>query len=106
MLDGVEPDTVEQIGRAASHVEGVHKLVDVKARWLGHRLHADILIAVDDRLPLAAASKIAGALERELHAHMPAIAVANVRFSGQNEISPSAHFRHLRPGLPLEEHHH
>jgi cation diffusion facilitator family transporter len=112
MLDGVEPGTVEEIRHAASHVEGIDELVDIKARWLGHRLYTDIAIAVDDKLPLAVANKIAGALECELHAHMPAIAVANVRFTGQDEINqPSIHAGHSHhdgssPGLPSEGHHH
>jgi cation diffusion facilitator family transporter len=80
MLDGVEPGVMAEIQHAAAHVRGAH-LVDAKARWIGHKLHADIAIAADETLPLSEAGKIAAALENELFDHMPALAAANIRFS-------------------------
>jgi cation diffusion facilitator family transporter len=80
MLDGVEAGTIEEINQIAERVTGVEGVIEAKARWLGHGLYADVMILVDDRLPLSAANEIAGALERELHARIPALAVANVRF--------------------------
>lgn len=80
MLDGVEPSVVDEIHHAAEHVSGVKRITDAKARWLGHRLHAEATIAVDPDSSLAVANDIAGALERELHAHLPALAVANIQF--------------------------
>ncbi|TIT20716.1 MAG: cation transporter, partial [Mesorhizobium sp.] len=65
MLDGVEPGIVDEIHHAAEHVPGV-RLVDARARWIGHRLHADIAIAADETLPLAEANRLAAMLEDEL----------------------------------------
>ena len=80
MLDGVDPSVVEEIQHAAAHVSGINRVLDVKARWLGHDLHADVTIAVDDSLPMVEANSIATALQVELREHLPALAVANVRF--------------------------
>ena len=80
MLDGIEPGVVAEIEHAAAHVPGM-KLTDAKARWLGHRLHADLEIAVDDKLPLADANAISATFRRELVERMPALAAANVRFA-------------------------
>jgi cation diffusion facilitator family transporter len=80
MLDGVEPEVVDEIYHAAEHIPGI-KVVDAKARWIGHKLHADVAITVDDGLTLSAANEMAASLERELFEHMPALAAANVRFS-------------------------
>jgi cation diffusion facilitator family transporter len=80
MLDGVDPGVIEEIQHAAVHIPGINKVLDVKARWLGHDLHAEVTIAVDDRLSLADANSIATALQHELRGHLPALAVANVRF--------------------------
>ena len=80
MLDGVEPEVVDEIYHAAEHIPGI-KVVDAKARWIGHKLHADVAVTVDDRLTLSAANEMAASLERELFEHMPALAAANVRFS-------------------------
>ena len=81
MLDGVEPSIVEEIRHAAEHVNGVAKVLDAKARWLGHLLYVDVTIAVDDGLLLAAANDIATSLKAELFHHIPGLAVANVQFA-------------------------
>jgi cation diffusion facilitator family transporter len=81
MLDGVEPDTIAEIRHAAEHVSGVEHVVETKARWAGHRLHADLTIAVDENMMLGAANDIAASLRRELFAHLPALAVANIAFA-------------------------
>jgi cation diffusion facilitator family transporter len=91
MLDGVEPEVIDEIYHTAEHIPGI-KVVDAKARWIGHKLHADVAVAVDDKLPLAAANEIATSLERELFEHMPALAAANVRFSsGDPNHHPDPH---------------
>ncbi|RWA69668.1 cation diffusion facilitator family transporter [Mesorhizobium sp.] len=82
MLDGVEPGIVNEISHAAEHVPGIDKVVEAKARWLGHKLHVDVAIAVNDGLLLAAANNIAASLRTELHAHIPALDVATIRFAG------------------------
>jgi len=77
-LDGVEPAVLDEIRHAMEHVPGISRVVDVKARWSGHRLLADIRIAVDETSSLAAAADVAGKVEHELHEHMPALATVNV----------------------------
>jgi hypothetical protein len=53
MLDGVEPEVVEEIRHAACEVDGVQDVSEVRARWLGHRLHAEVNIAVNPDLSVA-----------------------------------------------------
>jgi cation diffusion facilitator family transporter len=83
MLDGVEPGVIDEIHCAAKHVPGI-KAVDAKARWIGHKLHADVAIRIDENMPLSAANKIAASFKSELFEHMPALAAANIRFSNDN----------------------
>ena len=85
MLDGVEPGIIDEIHHSAEHVAGIEKVVEAKARWLGHRLHVDVTIAVNDGLLLAAANNIAASLKAELFAHIPALDVATVRFAEPEE---------------------
>lgn len=85
MLDGVEPGIVGEIHHAAEHVRGIDRVVEAKARWLGHKLHVDVTIAVSDGMLLAAANNIAASLKAELFAHIPALAVATVRFAEAEE---------------------
>ncbi|AZO33136.1 cation diffusion facilitator family transporter [Mesorhizobium sp. M2A.F.Ca.ET.037.01.1.1] len=81
MLDGVEPWLVDEVHHAADHVAGIDRVVHARARWLGHKLHVDVEVAVNDGLLLAAANNIAASLKTELFAHIPALDVATVRFA-------------------------
>lgn len=101
MLDGVDPAVVEEIQHAAAHVSGINEVLDTKARWLGHDLHADVTIAVDDSLPLVEANFIAAALQGAMRKHLPALAVTNVRF-GMGDGNASA----LTPAHGGVGHHH
>jgi len=40
--ESVEPDTLDEIRHAAGHVPRVEEVTDVRARWVGHRLHAEV----------------------------------------------------------------
>src|SRR5262249_11701327 len=69
MLGGVGPRVMEVIRHTADHLVDVKEITDVRARWLGHRLHAEINIAVDAQLTIAAAHAVASDLRhRLLHA--------------------------------------
>lgn len=81
MLDGVEPEIIDEIAHAAGHVEGVEKVAEARARWLGHKLHVDVAVVIDESVLLAEANLIASKLEKELFAHIPALAVATVRIT-------------------------
>jgi divalent metal cation (Fe/Co/Zn/Cd) transporter len=74
------------VRHAAEHISGVKKVLDVKARWLGHRLHADVAILVDNALSVAEADRIGVALRREVLTHIPALSVANVRCQGSDRL--------------------
>jgi cation diffusion facilitator family transporter len=89
MLDGVEPGILDDIHHAAEHVPGITKVVDAKARWVGHKLHADVAIATDPQQPVAAALDTVETFEAELFAHLPALAVANIRLAAAH--GPATH---------------
>ncbi|TPG08435.1 cation diffusion facilitator family transporter [Sphingomonas oligophenolica] len=80
-LDGVEPGVTAEIRHAAEHVDGINNIAEARARWIGHSLHADIAITVDDALTLPAAMAIARNLKEELIEHVPALRTANVTFA-------------------------
>jgi cation diffusion facilitator family transporter len=82
MLDGVESSVTAKIRHAAERVPGITSVTDARARWIGHKLHADVAISVEDTLPLAAAMKIAHDLKQQLLEHTPALQTANVTFEG------------------------
>lgn len=82
MLDGVDPGVISAIRHAAEHVDGINEVLDAKARWIGHRLHADVAVRVSENATVADADKITAQLRRELLAHIPAMAEASIRVKG------------------------
>ncbi len=100
-LDGVEPAIVDEIQHAAEHVRGI-TIVSAKARWLGHRLHTDIAIAVDDKLPVSAGVKLAEQLRSELLGHISALRTTTISLVSPDgaspfELAPIAHAPHHAP---------
>jgi cation diffusion facilitator family transporter len=90
MLDGVDPAMISEISHAAEHVSGIKKVLDVKARWLGHKLHSDVAILVDGNLSVVEADKIGTSLKREMMAHIPTLSVVNVRVHGSDAVAGDA----------------
>jgi cation diffusion facilitator family transporter len=102
MLDGIEPGTLDEIGQAAAHVKGIDKLVDAKARWIGHKLHIQVTIALDDNILLVTANSIADQLRHELAERLPALAEATIVFASPDD----EHGYHHAPDPALAGHHH
>lgn len=84
MFDGVEPAVVDEIRHAAEHVPGLEHVYEVKARWMGHRLHADVAIGVSETSTVAEGIKVSEALESELFEHLPALAEARIRLANDS----------------------
>jgi cation diffusion facilitator family transporter len=91
MLDGIEPGLLDEIYHAAGHVKGIDRVVDARARWIGHRLHVHVKIALDDSVLLATANSVAKQLRHELMAHLPALAEASVLFASPPEAEGHHH---------------
>ena len=95
MLDGVEPGLVEDVIHASEHVDGIERVTDVRARWLGHRLHVEAKIVVDERRLVAAANEIAEAYRQELLHHLPGLASATIGLAAPT--AGSSHHHAPRP---------
>lgn len=85
MLDGIDPAVTAELRHTAEHVRGIAAVTDARARWLGHKLHADVTIAVDEDLSLAQANRIAASYRHALFDHLPVLSAANIRFAHVEE---------------------
>ena len=79
LLDGVDPQVVDDIRHTATHVADIREVLNVRARWLGHQLVAELDIAVADDVTVVKADTVASDLERELASHVPALHSAHIR---------------------------
>lgn len=59
ILDGIDPQIVDEIYKIASTVKDVVEVTEIRVRWLGHRLYAEINIAVDSDLSVKEGHEIA-----------------------------------------------
>jgi divalent metal cation (Fe/Co/Zn/Cd) transporter len=55
------------------------EVLGVRARWLGHRLTAELDVAVDGRTTVQEAEAVSSKIEHELLEHVPALSAAHVR---------------------------
>ena len=79
LLDGIEPDILAQIEHAPAHVPGVQRLGRIQARWVGHKVHADVEICVDPSLSVDAVHQIAAEVAQALRDHIRLIGEVAVR---------------------------
>lgn len=95
LLDAVDPDVIEQISTVVEAVDGVFTVTEVRARWVGHRLLAQVRLSVDGRLSVTRAHGIAEEVHHELLHHVPNLseAIVHVDPSG-TEADPHAATRH------------
>jgi len=65
-MDGVEAGTIDAIAQAARGVDRVHEVSDVRARWLGHGIRAELTIGVSPDTTVAEAHELADRVRHEL----------------------------------------
>jgi divalent metal cation (Fe/Co/Zn/Cd) transporter len=98
LLDGVDPEVVDEINHAISHVPGAKDVTEVRVRWLGHRLRAEVNIAVDRNLSIEEGHAIAIEAQHQLLHHLSYLSHAMVHV---DPISASGEEFHR-----VEEHEH
>jgi cation diffusion facilitator family transporter len=106
LLDGVEPGVIEEIRHAAAHVPGVEDISEVRARWLGHRLRAEVNVAVDPELSVAEGHAIAREVNHQLLHHLRYLDMAVVHVDPVEEAGEEHHSiaNHSHDGLPPHSH--
>lgn len=75
MLDGVDPEVLDQIEHLATHVAGSDGRVRARARWIGHRLQVEVRVDIPGGESVAAA--------RELEQRVAAEIRANIAYAGE-----------------------
>ncbi len=91
MLDGVTPEILEEIEDAINHEEGVRGIGEVRARWIGHRLHAEVNIGVDPQLSVSEAHRIAKAVRYHILQHLPHLDNVVVHVDPADELGETHH---------------
>ena len=106
VLDGVEPRYIDEIRHAAQHVARVHEVTDVRARWLGHRLHAEVNIAVPSELTIREAHEIAAEVRHRLLHQLKFLSLVVIHVDPAERSGERFHAieQHSHDDLPLHSH--
>ena len=91
ILDGVDPNLVDEIRSEASQVQGVIGVNEIRVRWIGHRLHAEINITVNQTLSVEKGHDIAHQVQRELLHHMQFLSSLIIHVDPENESGEKFH---------------
>jgi cation diffusion facilitator family transporter len=106
LLDGVDPSVIGEIRSAAARVEGVEDVAEVRARWVGHRLRAEVNVAVNPEASVAEGHAVAREVNHRLLRELGYLETAVVHVDPAQE-SGEVHPRvtaHSHDGLPTHSH--
>jgi cation diffusion facilitator family transporter len=78
LMDAVDPATADLVERTASETPGVLGAGDVRVRWIGHSLRAELAVKVEAALSVEAAHRIAHDVEHRLVHAVPRLTAAVV----------------------------
>jgi len=91
LMDAVDPALVDAVEREAARVAEVRHVHDVRLRWLGHSLEAELHADVDSQLTTAASHAIAQEIEHTLLHALPQLATVTVHIDPSSADSDDFH---------------
>jgi cation diffusion facilitator family transporter len=106
LLDGVDPSVIDDVRRAAARVESVEDVPEVRARWVGHRLRAEVNVAVNPEASVAEGHAVAREVNHRLLHELGYLETAVVHVDPAQE-SGEEHHRvtaHSHDGLSTHSH--
>ncbi|MFC7996684.1 cation diffusion facilitator family transporter [Streptomyces rochei] len=98
LMDAVDPDLVDRAERALVQVPGVRGVGELRLRWIGHRLRAEVALVVDGEVTVRRAHRIAVEAEHALLHAVPRLTAALVH------ADPAPAPGEADPHLPLAHH--
>ncbi|MFJ2770653.1 cation diffusion facilitator family transporter [Streptomyces sp. NPDC087300] len=78
VMDAVDPALVDSAEHALLAVDGVHAVGELRLRWIGHRLRAEVAVVVDGTLTVREAHRVAVDAEHALLHAVPKLTGATV----------------------------
>ena len=106
LTDAFDPKLSEEIRQSVRLVPRVRGVSSVRARWVGHRILADLSISVDGHLTMDEGHAVAVEVRHTLLHHLPNLADAMVHVDPTSEEGPHFHSAqpHAHDGLDAHAH--
>jgi divalent metal cation (Fe/Co/Zn/Cd) transporter len=84
--------TVDAITHAAQHVPGVQQITEVRARWVGHQLLAEVNVTVDRSLSVQEGHTIAIEVRHALSHQVPHLSQVMIHVDPVNASGEAFHY--------------
>jgi cation diffusion facilitator family transporter len=106
LLDGVDPEVVDEIEHAVEHVPGVRELTGVRVRWLGHRMQAELNVSVGADLSVEQGHEIAVEVRHQLLHHLKYLSGVTIHIDPEHASGDEHHCveGHEHDDLPSHSH--
>ncbi len=106
MMDGVDPEVVDEIRTAITEAPGVQEVSEVRVRWIGHRLFAEVNLAVAPSLTVAEAHVIAAEAEHHVLHRLSYLSAATIHVDPADASGEAYHRpgEHQHDTEPLHQH--
>lgn len=91
LMDAIEPEYLEQAERTVAAHDAVQELRRVRLRWVGHRLHAEVVMAVDPDLTTAQSHEIVEGVRHSLFHELPTLSEIIVHVEPWSENQDHVH---------------
>lgn len=106
LLDGVDPEVVDEIRHVLGHLPVVRSVSEVRVRWLGHQLHAEVNVAVNPELSVEKGHLIAQDVLHQVMHSLPYLCKVTVHVDPVGASGEEHHCiaEHLHDDLPAHSH--
>lgn len=95
LMDGVDPDVVDEIERTTLGVEGIRGCDSIRVRWVGHELHAELNVTVGADLSVADAHEITEVARHALFHGVPRLTAITVHMNPPGTAAHALTAHHL-----------
>lgn len=106
ILDGVDPEVPGEIKKQARQTKGVEDVNEVRVRWLGHRMHAELNVTVAEGISVEQGHDIACAVRHDLLHNLQFLSNATIHIDPANASGEKHHHieEHEHGGQPAHSH--
>jgi cation diffusion facilitator family transporter len=106
LLDGVDPEVIDEVTHSAQHVPEVLEVTEVRVRWIGHRLLGDVNISIQSDLTVEQGHEIAREVRHQLLHHLPYLANVTIHVDPATASGERHHLisDHTHDQLPTHSH--
>lgn len=94
MLDGVDPALIPQLTAITRGTAGVVDVGEIRARWLGHRLMAEVTFGVPPELTVEQGHEIAKKVQSAIQDKLPHVQSVAVHVDPADELGSEHHHEH------------